>query len=194
MPSQPNSRWPNLEVFRMAYRAIPLLYVALAILAAAASPNMSAAQENTAELATDVRLEVPGLILSPRIRIEILHPNYKASRITDGVATQRFTGTLARITDDSIALRDGRELIAFSRDKVRRLEVERGRRSRSCRAILGFPLGLGIGALIGKPIGHNAVLGFAVLGAPVGFIAGALSGGSRWKQVPLLPAPADQPD
>jgi hypothetical protein len=108
----------------------------------------------------------------------------------------RATGTLMRVTDDSVMVRTGDSLVAFPRERVTRVEVPDGRRTYVGPGIL---IGIGVGAAIGAiggitchddcPDGTTALTtgigagGGMLLGAGIG----ALVRGDRWRDYAEMP-------
>lgn len=106
----------------------------------------------------------------------------------DSMSTFVHVGRLAMWTADSVVLTlKSRHEIAIPRSIVTRVDTAAGHKSRLLRAIIGVPIGIAVGGLLGKPAGHGAVMGLSALGAPAGLIVGALTGGQRWRRVTLSP-------
>ncbi len=95
-------------------------------------------------------------------------------------ACQRTTGTVVRLTPDSILLNADHQFspTAIARGSVSTFEVANGRKSRALVvAGAGFLIGSTVGLLIGTavdPPDPNAFLDFG--GGPAGFVVGALLG------------------
>ena len=153
------------------------LWGALALLCLAASTAASAADE-------DVPLQQ---LLTPGMRVRILAP---------GVSPSKVIGTVEQVGNDSVTLNvPGRdEPVSVLREKIARLDVSDGPRSRGVDAAIGAGIGAGIGAAggaltNGSGSGHivstGAVAGFcALLGAGLGALIGAaIPPGEHWKEV-----------
>jgi hypothetical protein len=162
------------------YKNIPStnisLYVALAMLSLA-STSVFAAD-------ADVPLQQS---LTPGMRVRILAPE---------VSPHKVIGTVQRVSEDSVTLDvPGRnEPVSVLREKIARLDVSEGPRSRGVDAAIGGVIGAGIGAggcaaANGSGQGHivstGAVAGVcALLGGGLGALIGAvIPPGERWKEI-----------
>jgi hypothetical protein len=125
--------------------------------------------------------------LTPGMRVRILAP---------GVTPSRIIGTVDRVSDDSVTLDvPGRnEPISILREKIARLDVSEGPRSRGVDAAIGAGIGAGLGAAgcalgNGSGQGHivstGAVAGIcALFGAGLGALIGvAIPPGEHWKEI-----------
>ena len=123
-----------------------------------------------------------------RLRITTQEYRRPSRLLGESTFTAVHVGRLTMWTQDSVSLtvKKGKEIV-IPRSIVVRVDSAAGHKSRIVRAIIGVPLGISIGGLLGKPAGHGAVLGLAALGAPAGLIIGASTGGQRWKRMTLPP-------
>jgi hypothetical protein len=127
--------------------------------------------------------------LTPGMRVRILAP---------GVAPNKVIGTVENVSDDSVTLNvPGRnEPVSILREKIARLDVSDGPRSRGVDSAIGAGVGAAVGAAgcaAGNGGGQNdvvristgAVAGVcAVLGAGLGALIGALiPPGEHWKAI-----------
>jgi hypothetical protein len=127
--------------------------------------------------------------LTPGMRVRILAPE---------VSPHKVIGTVQRVSEDSVTLDvPGRnEPVSVLREKIARLDVSEGPRSRGVDAAIGGVIGAGIGAggcALGNGSGQNdvvristgAVAGVcAVFGAGLGALIGAvIPPGERWKEI-----------
>jgi hypothetical protein len=125
--------------------------------------------------------------LTPGMRVRILAPEVSPSKII---------GTVNQVSEDSMTLDvPGRnEPVSILREKIARLDVSGGPRSRGIDAAIGAGIGAGIGAAgcalaNGSGRGHivstGAVAGVcALLGAGLGALIGvAIPPIERWKQM-----------
>jgi hypothetical protein len=126
--------------------------------------------------------------ITPGLRVRILAPE---------VSSKKLVGTVDRVSDDSVILDvPGRtEPVVVSREKIVRLDVSDGARSRGTDAAIGA----GVGALMGAASGalangssggghivsSGAVAGFcALIGAGVGALIGvAIPPGEHWREI-----------
>jgi hypothetical protein len=127
------------------------------------------------------------LSLTPGTRIRIQAPE---------VFPGKVVGTVNALSADSLTIQvPGRsEPVSVLRDKIARLEVSDGPRSRGVDAAIGAGIGAGIGAVGGavadsgkgsQIVGRGAVVVvFALLGTGVGALIGAaIPPGERWKPI-----------
>jgi hypothetical protein len=125
--------------------------------------------------------------LTPGMRVRILAP---------GVAPNKVIGTVEKASDDSVTLNvPGRnEPVSILREKIARLDVSDGPRSRGVDSAIGAGIGAAVGAAgcalgNGSGQGHivstGAVAGAcAVLGAGLGALIGAvIPSGEHWKAI-----------
>jgi hypothetical protein len=125
--------------------------------------------------------------LTPGMRVRILAPE---------VSPHKVIGTVQRVSEDSVTLDvPGRnELVSVLREKIARLDVSEGPRSRGVDVAIGGVIGAGIGAGgcaagNGSGQGHivstGAVAGVcALLGGGLGALIGAvIPPGERWKEI-----------
>ena len=128
--------------------------------------------------------------LTPGMRVRILAP---------GVALNKVIGTVEKVSDDAVTLNiPGRsEPVSILREKIARLDVSEGPRSRGVDAAIGAGIGAGVGAIVGAVADSNqkknqvvnisdgAVAGAgALFGALVGAVIGAtVPPGERWKEI-----------
>ena len=125
--------------------------------------------------------------LTPGTRVRILAP---------GVAANKVIGTVEKVSEDSVTLNvPGRnEPVSILREKIARLDVSEGPRSRGVDAAIGGVIGAGIGAAgcaagNGSGQGHivstGAVAGVcALFGGGLGALIGALiPPGEHWKEI-----------
>jgi hypothetical protein len=128
--------------------------------------------------------------LTPGMRVRILAP---------GVAPNKVIGTVEKVSDDAVTLNiPGRsEPVSILREKIARLDVSEGPRSRGVDAAIGAGIGAGVGAIVGAVADSNqkknqvvnisdgAVAGAgALFGALVGAVIGAaVPPGERWKEI-----------
>ena len=132
-----------------------------------------------------VRWVVVALFLVPLAAVAQTPPPVRAgSRVRIwhhcAPACQRMTGTVVRLTPDSILLDADKQFspAAIARSSVSTFEVANGRQSRALMgAGGGFLIGSMVGLLIGTavdPPDRNAFVDFG--GGPAGFVVGALLG------------------
>src|SRR5450755_1368376 len=125
--------------------------------------------------------------LTPGMRVRILAPE---------LSPHKVIGTVQRVSEDSVTLDvPGRnELVSVLREKIARLDVSEGPRSRGVDVAIGGVIGAGIGAGgcaagNGSGQGHivstGAVAGVcALLGGGLGALIGAvIPPGERWKEI-----------
>lgn len=152
------------------------LCVALVMLSFA-SASVFAADEDVALLQS----------LTPGMRVRILAPEVSAHKVI---------GTVQRVSEDSVTLEvPGRnEPVSVLREKIARLDVSEGPRSRGVDAAIGGVIGAGIGAGgcaagNGSGQGHivstGAVAGVcALLGGGLGALIGAvIPPGEHWREI-----------
>ncbi len=126
------------------------------------------------------------LSLTPGMRIRVLAPDNSPSKVV---------GTISRVDDQSVTIDvPGRsEPVSVLREKIARLDVSVGRRSRSVDAAIGGAIGAA-GTALACTTGENKnsfvpnreVTGAcAVLGAAVGtFIGAIIPPGEHWNTMP----------
>jgi hypothetical protein len=127
--------------------------------------------------------------LTPGMRVRILAP---------GVAPSKVIGTVTRVSEDAVTLNiPGRsEPVSILREKIARLDVSDGPRSRGVDSAIGAGIGAAVGAAgcaLGNGGGQNdvvristgAVAGVcAVFGAGLGALIGAvIPPGEHWKAI-----------
>jgi hypothetical protein len=125
--------------------------------------------------------------LTPGMRVRILAPE---------VSPHKVIGTVQRVSEDSVTLDvPGRnEPVSVLREKIARLDVSEGPRSRGVDAAIGGVIGAGIGAGgcaagngggKGQIVSTGAVAGVcALLGGGLGALIGALiPPGEHWKEI-----------
>jgi hypothetical protein len=154
------------------------LYVALAILSLA-STSVFAADADVSLLQS----------LTPGMRVRILAPDLSPSKLI---------GTVHQVSDSSVTLDvPGRnEPVSILREKIARLDISDGPRSRGVDSAIGAGIGAAIGAAgcaLGNGSGQNdvvristgAVAGVcAVFGAGLGALIGAvIPPGEHWKAI-----------
>jgi len=128
------------------------------------------------------------LSLTPGMRVRILAPDISPSRVI---------GTIKTINRESVTIDvPGRaEPVSVLREKIARLDISEGPRSRGVDAAIGAGIGAGVGLAVGAAAGSNqkgqivsgeAVAGAcALFGALVGTVIGAVvPPGERWKEMP----------
>jgi hypothetical protein len=126
--------------------------------------------------------------ISPGMRVRILAPEVSPSKII---------GTVNRVSDGSMTLDvPGRnEPVSILREKIARLEVSGGPRSRGIDSAIGAGIGAGIGAAgcalanrsgRGHIVSSGEIAGVcALFGAGLGGLIGvAVPPGERWREVP----------
>jgi hypothetical protein len=131
--------------------------------------------------------DVPLQSLTPGMRVRILAPELSPSKLI---------GTVHQVSDNSVSLDvPGRnEPVSILREKIARLDVSEGPRSRGVDAAIGAVIGAGIGAAgcaagNGSGQGHivstGAVAGVcALFGSGIGALIGvAIPPGERWKEI-----------
>jgi hypothetical protein len=145
---------------------------------------LSLACESAAAAAEDVPSQQS---LTPGMRVRILAPDLSPSKVI---------GTIERVSDDSVTLGvPGRnEPVSILREKIARLDVSEGPRSRGVDSAIGAGIGAAVGAAgcalgNGSGQGHivstGAVAGVcAVFGAGLGALIGAvIPPGEHWKAI-----------
>jgi hypothetical protein len=128
----------------------------------------------------------PPQSLSPGLRVRILAPDLFSNKVI---------GTVDQVSTDYLTVDvPGRaEPVSILREKITRLDVSEGPRSRGVDAAIGAVLGAGAGAAGGalawrsggdQIVGRGYVAGVcALLGAGVGALVGvAIPPGERWKE------------
>jgi hypothetical protein len=129
----------------------------------------------------------PQQSLTPGMRVRILTPDLSPSKLI---------GTLDQVSDSSVTLNvPGRnEPVSILREKIARLDVSDGPRSRGVDSAIGAGIGAGIGAAgcaagNGSGQGHivstGAVAGIcALFGGGLGALIGAvIPPGEHWKEI-----------
>jgi hypothetical protein len=165
MPSHRNCPSPHVR-----------LYSALAML--------SLASASASATGGDVTLQQS---LTPGVRVRILAPNASPSKII---------GTVHQVTDDTLTIDvPGRsEPVSILREKIARLDVSEGPRSRGVDAAIGAVIGAGIAAAgcalaNGSGQGHIVSTGgvaevCAIFGAGIGATIGvAIPPGEHWQEI-----------
>ncbi len=127
------------------------------------------------------------LSLTPGMRVRVLAPDISPSKVV---------GTISRVDNRSVTIDvPGRsEPVSVLREKIARLDVSDGPRSRGVDAAIGAGIGAAVGAAgcaagNGSGQGHivstGAVAGFcALLGGGLGALIGAvIPPGERWKEI-----------
>jgi hypothetical protein len=125
------------------------------------------------------------LSLTAGMRVRIVAPEVSATKLI---------GTVDRVSDDSVTLevQNRSQPVVLSREKIVRLDVSDGVRSRGIDAAIGAVVGAGVGAAGGALAssggrGHIVSGGYvaavcALLGAGVGALIGvAIPPGEHWK-------------
>jgi hypothetical protein len=125
--------------------------------------------------------------LTPGLRVRIL---------AGGASPSKVIGTIDHVSDDSVTLDvPGRtEPVSISREKIVRLDVSEGHRSRGVDAAAGGVIGAGAGAAgcalapgggRGQIVSTGAIAGAcAVLGGLLGALIGAvIPPGEHWKEI-----------
>lgn len=128
------------------------------------------------------------LSLTPGMRVRILAPDISPSRVI---------GTIRTVNRESVTIdAPGRaEPVSVLREKIARLDVSQGSRSRGVDAAIGAGIGAGVGLAVGAAAGSkqkgqivsgDAVAGACVLfGALIGTVIGAaIPPGERWNEMP----------
>jgi|HubBroStandDraft_1064217.scaffolds.fasta_scaffold372531_2 hypothetical protein len=126
--------------------------------------------------------------LTPGMRVRILTPEISSGKVV---------GTVKMVDDQSVTIDvPGRaEAVSVLREKISRLDVSEGPRSRGVDAAIGAGIGAGLGAAGGELasgtgkghiVSRDAVAGiFALLGAGVGALIGvAVPPGEHWNEKP----------
>jgi hypothetical protein len=142
----------------------------------------------TSAIAADVDAPLPQS-LTTGMRVRILAPE---------VVPGKMIGTVTRVSDDAVTLNiPGRsEPVSILREKIARLDVSDGPRSRGVDSAIGAGIGAAVGAAgcaAGNGSGQNdvvristgAVAAFcALLGGGLGALVGALiPPGEHWKEI-----------
>lgn len=119
-------------------------------------------------------------------------------RVLDRSGGERFTGTILRVTQDTLGLAvgGGSALVSLPATRLASLEVSEGR-ERAQGAWRGAGIGLVVGALIGAvamrgdgttPGDMGVLVGLlagGVVGVGSGAVIGAIAAPERWRSVPL---------
>jgi len=160
-----NSRAPNINLWGA------LVMLSLASASASAAEGDASLQQS----------------LTPGMRVRILAPDVSRSKVI---------GTVEQVTDDSVTLDvPGRnEPVSVLREKIVRLDVSDGPRSRGVDSAIGAAIGAGIGAAggaltNGSGRGHIVSGGevaavCALFGAGLGALIGAaIPPGEHWKEL-----------
>jgi hypothetical protein len=140
------------------------------------------------------------LALAPPASAQIFRtslPTGTRVRVLDRIGGERFTGTVLRLTPDTlgVALGGGSTLLNLPTSRLASLEVSEGR-ERGQSAWRGAGIGLVAGSLIGAvsmrgegtPGDVGALVGLMVgglLGAGSGIVVGAITAPERWRRVSL---------
>jgi hypothetical protein len=163
-----------------SYRKSHLHYIALcgALLALFLTSTFASAADGDAPLQQS---------LTPGMRVRILAPD---------VTPNKVIGTVEKVSDDAVTLNvPGRnEPVSILREKIARLDVSDGPRSRGVDSAIGAVIGAGIGAAgcaagNGSGQGHivstGAVAGIcALFGGGLGALIGAvIPPGEHWKEI-----------
>lgn len=131
------------------------------------------------------------LSLTPGMRVRILAPDISPSRVI---------GTIKTVNRESVTIDvPGRaEPVSVLREKIARLDVSRGSRSRGVDAAIGAGIGAGVGGIVGAVaqgsqkkdqvvnISTGAVAGAcALFGALIGGVIGvSIPPGEHWNEMP----------
>ncbi len=126
--------------------------------------------------------------LTPGMRVRILAP---------AISPSRFIGTIKAVNRESVTIdAPGRaEPVSILREKIARLDVSEGSRSRGVDAAIGAGIGAGVGLAVGAAVGSqqkgklasgDAVASFFVIaGTLIGTVIGAsIPPGERWDEMP----------
>jgi hypothetical protein len=145
---------------------------------------LSLASESAPAAGEDVPLQQS---LTPGMRVRILAPDLSPSKVI---------GTIEQVSDDSVTLGvPGRnEPVSILREKIARLDVSEGPRSRGVDATIGGVIGAGIAAGAcaawnrsgqGHLVSTGEVAGVcALFGSGIGAgIGAAIPPGERWKEM-----------
>ena len=145
---------------------------------------LSLAPASAPAAAEDVPLQQS---LTPGMRVRILAPALSPSKVI---------GTIEQVSDDSVTLGvPGRnEPVSILREKIARLDLSEGPRSRGVDATIGGVIGAGIAAAAcaawnrsgqGHFVSTGAVAGVcALFGSGIGAIIGvAIPPGEHWKEI-----------
>jgi len=167
----------SIAVRREGWMAVSILYAGLVTVATTGCHSYGDAQLQQS--------------LTPGMRVRILAPEVSASEVI---------GTVNRAAEDSVTLDvPGRnESVSILREKIARLDVSEGPRSRWIDAAIGAGIGAGTGAAgcalaNGSGRGHIVSTGevagvCALLGAGLGALIGvAIPPGERWKEMSKAP-------
>jgi hypothetical protein len=140
----------------------------------------------TSAIAADGDVPLPQT-LTTGMRVRILAPE---------VVPGKMIGTVTRVSDDAVTLNiPGRsEPVSILREKIARLDVSDGPRSRGVDSAIGAGIGAAVGAAgcaagngggQGHIVSTGAVAGFcALLGGGLGALIGALiPPGEHWKEI-----------
>ncbi len=131
------------------------------------------------------------LSLTPGMRVRILAPDISPSRVI---------GTIRAVNRESVTIDapGHAEPVSVLREKIARLDISEGSRSRGVDAAIGTGIGAGVGAIVGAVSGSNqknnqvvhistaADAGIvALFGALIGAVIGAVvPPGERWDEMP----------
>lgn len=164
---------------KTALLSIPLSLCGALVLLTVASTSASATDE-------DAPMQQS---LTPGMRVRIQAPD---------ISSGKFVGTIKMVDDRSVTIDvPGRaEAVSVLREKIARLDVSEGPRSRGVDAAIGAGIGAGLGAAGGELssgsgqghiVSRGAVVGIcALLGAGLGALIGvAVPPGERWHEEPV---------
>jgi hypothetical protein len=128
---------------------------------------------------------------------QLLPPGTRVRILTTDISPAKVVGTIKMVDDQSVTIDvPGRaEAVSVLRDKISRLDVSEGPRSRGVDAAIGAGLGAALGAAGGELastggkshiVSSGAVAAVcALLGAGVGALIGvAIPPGERWNEKP----------
>jgi hypothetical protein len=163
-------RYKNTRFFNISFCSVQLLLIAFSAIAADGDTPLQQS-------------------LTPGMRVRILAPE---------LSPHKVIGTVQRVSEDSVTLDvPGRnEPVSVLREKIARLDVSEGPRSRGVDSAIGAGIGAAVGAggcAAGNGGGQNdvvristgAVAAFcALLGGGLGALIGALiPPGEHWKEI-----------
>ncbi len=159
--------------------------IAMSLINALASLTLACLFASVSAAGEDAPLD---LSLTPGMRVRVLAPDISPSRVV---------GTINRVDDRSVTIDvPGRsEPVSVLREKIARLDVSKGPRSRGVDAAIGAGIGAGVGLAVGAAAGSNqkgqivsgdAVAGAcALFGALIGGVIGvSVPPGERWNEMP----------
>jgi hypothetical protein len=156
---------------------LPVLRCALMLVTLAYTPAFAAGED-----------PLPEQSLAPGMRVRILAPD---------ISPHKVIGTIDQVSDESMTLevRGRSGPVSVPREKILRLDVSDGSRSRGVDAAIGAGIGAGVGAAGGALAGgsgHGHLVSSgevaavcAVLGGALGALIGAaIPPGEHWKEIP----------